>query len=145
MIKKINVLKLRPSAILPSKQSEFATGYDLYACLDNNSMTIGMMPELVPTGIALSIPKGFDVQIRPRSGLTAKGLMSGYGTIDADYRGELFVTLYCIPFLKQYKIQNNERIAQLVFSQSVAFKWNQVNSLDNTNRGKKGHGSTGKK
>jgi dUTP pyrophosphatase len=145
MLKKINVLKLRQTAILPSKQSEFATGYDLYACLDNSSMTIDVTPKLVPTGIALSIPKGFDVQIRPRSGLTAKGLISGFGTIDSDYRGELFVTLYCIPSLNQYEVQNNERIAQLVISQSVTFKWNEVDSLDDTSRGREGHGSTGKK
>ena len=100
---------------------------------------------MIPTGIAISIPKGLDVQIRPRSGLTLKGVMAGFGTIDADYRGEIFVTLFCLPSLGSYEIKQGERIAQLVVSKNQSFTWNEVLDLDNTERGDRGHGSTGKK
>tara|TARA_Y100001970_G_scaffold269702_1_gene362589 strand:- start:50760 stop:51197 length:438 start_codon:yes stop_codon:yes gene_type:complete len=144
MQNKIDIVKLRENASIPVKQSELATGYDLCACLESPSILISDAPQLVPTGIAISIPAGLDVQIRPRSGLTLKGIMAGFGTIDADYRGEIFVTLYCLPSLGKYEIKQGERIAQLVVSKSEQFIWNEVLNLDATKRGQEGHGSTGK-
>ncbi|PZC40711.1 MAG: dUTP pyrophosphatase [Chloroflexi bacterium] len=142
---KINIAKLHEEAIVPRKQTELATGFDLHACLNVDSITISTSPQLIPTGIAIEIPYGLDVQIRPRSGLTAKGIIAGYGTIDADYRGELFVTLYCLESLKEYTIENHDRIAQLIISKTAPINWEIVNSLDKTSRGNKGHGSTGRK
>ena len=142
---KINIVKLQEEAIIPRKQTGLATGFDLHACLSVDSITISTSPQLIPTGIAIEIPYGLDVQIRPRSGLTAKGIMAGYGTIDADYRGELYVTLYCLEPLKEYTIENHDRIAQLIISKTVPINWEIVKSLDKTTRGNQGHGSTGRK
>ena len=145
MQNKIDIVKMRKNASIPVKQSKLATGYDLCACLESSSILIDDKPQMIPTGIAISIPKGLDVQIRPRSGLTLKGVMAGFGTIDADYRGEIFVTLFCLPSLGSYEIKQGERIAQLVVSKNQSFTWNEVLDLDNTERGDRGHGSTGKK
>jgi dUTP pyrophosphatase len=98
----------------------------------------------VPTGIAIAAPLGSDVQIRPRSGLSARGVMGTLGTIDADYRGELFVTMYCLPDPGRYVIQDGERIAQLVVSRLADVEWGLVETLDATERGERGHGSTGR-
>jgi len=145
MQNKIDIVKIRENASIPVRQSKLATGYDLCACLESQSILVDETPQLIPTGISLSIPKGLDVQIRPRSGLTLKGLIAGFGTIDADYRGEIFVTLFCLSTLGSYEIKHGERIAQLVVSKNQPFTWNEVTKLDNTKRGIDGHGSTGKR
>ena len=106
-------------------------------------MTIGTMPARVPTGIAIAAPPGADVQIRPRSGLSARGVMGTLGTIDADYRGELFVTLYCLPVVGSFEVHDGDRIAQLVVSRLATVQWDEVETLDETSRGTAGHGSTG--
>lgn len=139
----IDVVLLRPGALVPARQSEHATGYDLHACLDGGTMEIGTVPVRVPTGIAIAAPPGTDVQIRPRSGLSARGVLATLGTIDADYRGELLVTLYCLPDCAPYVVEDGARIAQLVVSRALAVDWQPVSALDTTARGTGGHGSTG--
>lgn len=140
----VEVVLLRPGAMLPTRQSVSASGYDLHACLDGRSIEVGTMPVRVPTGVAIAAPVGTDVQIRPRSGLTARGVMATFGTIDADYRGELQVTMYCLPDIGSYVIEDGERIAQLVVTLLAPVEWVPVASLDATERGERGHGSTGR-
>ena len=134
---------MRPGALLPARQSAFASGFDLHACLDGDPLVISGVPQLVPTGVAVAAPAGFDVQIRPRSGLSLRGVMATLGTIDADYRGELFVTLYCLPGCGPHEVRHGDRIAQLVVSRLADVEWLEVDELDETVRGDAGHGSTG--
>lgn len=140
----LQVVLVRPGAQLPARQSEFASGFDLRACLEGGSIELGVAPTLVPTGVAIGAPAGSDVQIRPRSGLSSRGVMSTFGTIDADYRGELFVTMYCLPSIGRYMVQDGERIAQLVVGRLASVHWSVVDALDQTSRGTSGHGSTGR-
>ncbi len=141
---RLEVLTLRPGAHVPERQSALASGFDLHACPDAASIEVGTTPVLVPTGIAIAAPAGSDVQIRPRSGLSARGIMAVFGTLDADYRGELFVTMYCLPDVGRYVIHNGDRIAQLVVSMLAPVEWTVVERLDATERGEGGHGSTGR-
>ena len=129
--------RLRPNALLPEQQTALASGYDLHACLDE-PLVRGTMPTRVPTGVAIASPAGIDVQVRPRSGLFARGVIGTVGTLDADYRGELFVTLYCLPDLGSFEITDGDRIGQIVDA-----SWLEVEELDETVRGAGGHGSTG--
>ena len=89
----LRVRRLHPAARMPERSSPEATGLDLYACLDE-PLELTQTPRMVPCGIALEFPYGFDVQVRPRSGLSTKGVAVAFGTIDADYRGELLVTMW---------------------------------------------------
>ncbi len=134
---------LRPGATLPARQTELASGFDLRACLESDALTVGTMPVRVPTGIAIAAPAGVDVQVRPRSGLSARGVIGTLGTLDADYRGEIFVTLYCLPDVGSVEIRDGDRVAQLVVSKLVDVAWREVDTLDGTARGDGGHGSTG--
>lgn len=139
----IGVIRLREGALLPRRQSALATGFDLHACLDGGVIEVGELPVLIPTGIALAAPPGADVQIRPRSGLSSRGVMATFGTIDADYRGELFVTMYALPAASPHLVRDGDRIAQLVVSRLPEVCWAELNELDATTRGAAGHGSTG--
>ena len=139
---KIHWQRLRSNALLPAKQTELASGYDLHACIDT-PIELNTLPQLIPTGIAVETPPGIDLQIRPRSGLFLKGVIGTIGTIDADYRGELYVALYCLPDLGKFIISNGDRIAQLVVSTLTTIMWNEVEKLNETERGLGGHGSTG--
>ncbi|MBT5773814.1 MAG: dUTP diphosphatase [Dehalococcoidia bacterium] len=134
--------RLRPNALLPEQQTALASGYDLHACLDE-PLVLGTMPTRVPTGVAIASPAGIDVQVRPRSGLFARGVIGTVGTLDADYRGELFVTLYCLPDLGSFEITDGDRIGQIVVARLVDASWLEVEELDETVRGAGGHGSTG--
>jgi dUTP pyrophosphatase len=133
---------LRPNARLPEQQTALASGYDLHACLAE-SLVLGTMPTRVPTGVAIAAPAGIDVQVRPRSGLFTRGVIGTVGTLDADYRGELFVTLYCLPDLGSFEIADGDRIGQIVVARLVDVSWCEVEKLDETVRGAGGHGSTG--
>jgi dUTP pyrophosphatase len=141
----LRVLRLRPGARLPQRQTALASGYDLHACLQDGPLTVGETPVRVPTGIAVAAAPGLDVQVRPRSGLSARGVMAVFGTLDADYRGEVMVTLYCLPAVGAYEVQDGDRIAQLVVSRLVDVAWEPVDTLDDTARGAGGHGSTGRR
>jgi len=139
----LRVKRLRPGARLPERATEGSTGYDLYACLDA-PMTVGHEPVRVPTGIAIEIGAGYDVQIRPRSGLSSKGVVVTFGTIDSDYRGELLVTMHALHYREPHKVSDGDRIAQLVIGQALVMEMTVAEDLSETARGAGGHGSTGR-
>lgn len=139
----VRVKPLRPGARIPEKATEGATGFDLYACVDGE-LEVGQAPVRVPTGIAIETPAGLDVQIRPRSGLSAQGVMATLGTIDADYRGELLVTMYVLPYREPHVVHNGDRIAQLVVSRTADVRLEAAEELSATARDTGGHGSTGR-
>jgi dUTP pyrophosphatase len=139
----VHIKQVRPSAKLPFRATPGATGHDLYACLDED-LEIGPAPVRVPTGIAIEVPPDFDVQIRPRSGLTAQGVMTAFGTIDTDYRGELLVTMYVLDRMGKHTIHNGDRIAQLVIAKFLAPQFKMETQLSESERGAGGHGSTGR-
>ncbi len=138
----IQFRRLSPRARIPARQTALASGFDLHACLDA-PIEVGTMPVRVPCGIAIAAPADADVQVRPRSGLSAKGVMATLGTIDADYRGELMVTLYCLPGAAPFTVSDGDRVAQLVVSRLTPVEWSEVADLGETGRGAGGHGSTG--
>ena len=140
----VKVLRVRPETMLPARATPHASGFDLYACLPvPGYLDLSRDPTTVPTGIAIEAPFGIDIQIRPRSGLSAQGVGVTLGTIDADYRGELLVTMYLFGSRASHRINHGDRIAQLVFSYLVPVELEEVDSLSRTERGGGGHGSTG--
>ena len=145
---KIDIKKLRDSAIIPTRGSDYAAGYDLYACDDRECTIIpphGVVK--VPTGIAVAIPDGYFGAIFARSGLATKhGLRPAncVGVIDSDYRGEVIVALRNDTDYDQ-GFSKGERIAQLVIMPYLSVEFNEVNELDETARGAGGFGSTGTK
>ena len=140
----LKVKRLRPGARLPERATEGSSGFDLYACVDGRDhVVLGRRPLRVGTGIAIEFPRGFDVQVRPRSGLAAKGVGVTLGTIDSDYRGEVLVTMYLFGDVEEYRIANGDRIAQLVVTRLGELDVVEVEELTETARGAGGHGSTG--
>jgi dUTP pyrophosphatase len=139
----IKVKRLRPTARLPYRATEGATGLDLYACLDQ-AVVLGPDVTLVPTGVAIETPAGLDVQIRPRSGLSRQGVNVILGTIDADYRGELLVAMHTFGSRESYEVSDGDRIAQLVITRFEAVDMAEVAELGDSVRGAGGHGSTGR-
>jgi len=132
---------------LPSYATSGASGMDIRAFLDEPLCLQPMERVLVPTGLFMSIPENFEVQIRPRSGLAIKqGLtcLNTPGTIDADYRGEIKVILINLSNDPQ-TILDGDRIAQMVFQKVEKANWELVQNLDETERGAGGFGHTGKK
>ena len=131
---------------LPQYATVFSAGVDLRAVI-TSEVTIGPLErKVVGTGIKIAIPEGYEAQVRPRSGLSAKHgitVLNSPGTIDADYRGEIAVILVNISSEK-YILNPGDRIAQLVFSKVEQVKWDLKNDLDKTSRGDGGLGSTGK-
>lgn len=131
---------------LPSYQTEHAAGMDLMA---NLSLPIVLQPlerKLIPTGLFIEIPAGFEAQVRPRSGLALKKgitVLNSPGTVDADYRGEIGVILINLSN-EPFTIEHGERIAQLVIAAHSQAQWKQVEILEETQRGSGGFGSTGK-
>ncbi len=127
-------------------QSAGASGIDLRAAIDGPIELAPFEWKAIPTGIALSIPPGFEGQVRPRSGLALKHgvtLLNSPGTIDSDYRGEIKVILINLS-RTTYEVQPGERIAQLVFAPVAKADLVEVERLDDTERGEGGFGSTGK-
>lgn len=139
----IHVKRLRPGARLPFRATEGATGLDLYASLDA-PLVLGPDVTLVPTGVAIETPLGLDVQIRPRSGLSRQGVNVILGTIDADYRGELLVSMHTFGSRTSYTVQDGDRIAQLVITRFEAVELIEAEELGASDRGSGGHGSTGR-
>ncbi|MCS7276656.1 MAG: dUTP diphosphatase [Dehalococcoidia bacterium] len=139
----LRVKRLRPGARLPSRATEGSAGLDLYACLEGE-LTLGPDPVLVPTGIAIELPPGYEAQVRPRSGLSAQGVAVAFGTIDADYRGEVLVTMYTVGTRPPYTVRHGDRIAQLVVARVEAPRIEEAEELSPTGRGPGGHGSTGR-
>lgn len=141
---RVAVQLLRPSARIPVRATAAASGYDLYACLPHGPMELSPVPVLVPTGVAVAVPDGFDAQVRPRSGLARQGILAAFGTIDADYRGELLVTMYTTAPDIRHEVHDGDRIAQLVISRLAGVEFVETPALDTTPRGTGGHGSTGR-
>src|SRR5438046_8544637 len=140
----LKVRRLRPGAHLPRKATTEASGFDLYACLgEGNHADLGPDVKLVPTGVALEVPPGFDAQVRPRSGLARQGVGVILGTIDADYRGEIFVSMHTFGTRASFRIEDGDRIAQLVISSLADLAVEEVEALSPSDRGDRGHGSTG--
>ncbi len=143
-MEQIEVKLLREGARLPRKASEHASGYDLHACLPDGPVTVGNRPVRIPTGLAFAVPPGLDAQVRPRSGLALRGVMKPLGTIDADYRGEVFVTLYTVSPEILHTVEHGDRVAQLVVTRLAPVEFALRDELPATERGSGGHGSTGR-
>ena len=144
---KILIKRLSKEVSLPKYETSGSSGMDLAANIDANINIDPGKTAIIPTGLALSIPKGFEVQIRPRSGLAAKqkiSVLNTPGTIDADYRGEIKVILVNLG-QETFKVEKGLRIAQMVVCPVVQAQLKEVNDLSETERGKGGFGSTGTK
>ena len=131
---------------LPAYATELSAGMDLRADLEA-SITLGPLERaLVPTGLFIALPAGYEAQVRPRSGLAAKHgitVLNTPGTIDADYRGEIKVILVNLSNTP-FEIVPGERIAQMVVARHERVEWQEVDALDETARGAGGFGSTGR-
>jgi dUTP pyrophosphatase len=130
---------------LPAYASEGAAGLDLLAAIDGETVLQPGSIAAVPTGIALALPQGFEAQVRPRSGLALKHgvtVLNAPGTVDCDYRGEVKVILINHG-REPFAITRGAKIAQLVVAPCTRIAWHEAESLDATERGEKGFGSTG--
>ena len=144
---KILVKRLSKEVSLPKYETTGSSGMDLSANINTNINIDPGKTAIIPTGLAISIPKGFEVQIRPRSGLAAKqkiSVLNTPGTIDADYRGEIKVILINLG-QEPFKVEKGLRIAQMVVCPVVQAQLKEVDDLNETKRGKGGFGSTGTK
>ena len=130
---------------LPEYQTAHAAGLDVRANLSESVTLKPLQRALIPTGLFLEIPVGYEMQVRPRSGLAYKhgiGILNSPGTIDADYRGELKVLLVNLSDT-EFVVQDGERIAQLVVARHEVIAWRPTEALSETARGAGGYGSTG--
>ena len=141
----ILIKRLSKDVALPKYETEGSSGLDLAAHTDKQIKILPGKSEIIPTGLAVAIPKNFEIQIRPRSGLAAKSQISVLntpGTIDADYRGELKVILINLSD-KVFVVEKGLRIAQMVLCPVVKATLKEVTELEDTERGSGGFGSTG--
>ena len=132
---------------LPQYATAASAGADLLAAIDRPVTLMPGARTVVPSGIAIQLPAGYEAQVRPRSGLAAKHgitVLNSPGTIDADYRGEIGVILVNLSN-EDFTIENGERIAQLVIAKHERAVWEEVETLEETSRGSGGFGSTGTK
>mgnify|MGYP001323398050 FL=1 len=143
---KILVKKFDKKIKLPVYKTSGSSGMDLMAYVKNKiNIKPGKMA-MIPTGIAVAIPKNYEIQIRPRSGLAAKkciSVLNTPGTIDSDYRGEIKIILINLG-KKSFVVRSGDRIAQMILSPVAKANLSEVKNLPNTIRGKRGFGSTGK-
>ena len=143
---KITVKRLSERVNLPVYQTEHSAGMDLAACIDEPVVLPPHGRAVIPTGIAIALPEGYEAQVRGRSGLAAKfGVMpaNGVGTIDADYRGEIGVILLNTS-TEPFTVEPDMRVAQLVVARYERVEWVEVDDLEETARGASGFGSTGR-
>ena len=141
----VKIKKLNQKAILPTYQTEHAAGMDLYACLDETIIIKPMQRVIVPTGLSIELPIGYESRIHARSGLAFRDgicMANGTGIIDADYRGEYGILVLNISD-KDFIVEHGARLAQLVVSKFEHVVWNEVDDLTETERGAGGFGSTG--
>lgn len=142
----LRVRRLHPLASLPAYKSDLAAGLDLAACLPDRPILLSPGEiAVIPTGLAIAIPPGFEGQVRPRSGLASRHaitLPNSPGTIDADYRGEVLVPLINLSRVP-FEIAHALRIAQLVIAPVARVQLLEADTLDSTARGSDGFGSTG--
>jgi len=135
---KFLIKKTREDAVLPVYKTKGAACLDCYAAEDK---WIWLKPKLVPLGFALGLPEGYEAQMRGRSGLSLKGHYTELGTVDCDYRGEVSAITWS---LFPYKVKKGDRVCQMKISKANQFKFEEVKTLDSTERGSGGFGSTGK-
>jgi dUTP pyrophosphatase len=131
---------------LPKYQTALSAGMDLHANLEQSISLKSGERMLIPTGLFIELPEGYEAQVRPRSGLALKHgitVLNSPGTIDADYRGEIKVLLINHG-AETFEINDGERIAQLVVAQHATIVWQETSTLTNTERGEGGYGSSGK-
>ena len=143
----ILIKRLTKTALIPKYETVGSSGMDLAADVDNKIAVKPGETQIIPTGLAVSIPQDFEIQIRPRSGLAAKNQISVLntpGTIDADYRGEIKVILINLG-KKSFIVDRGLRIAQMVLCPVIKANIREVETLDDTERGSGGLGSTGTK
>ncbi|OIN99580.1 dUTP diphosphatase [Candidatus Desantisbacteria bacterium CG_4_10_14_0_8_um_filter_48_22] len=143
----IRIEKITDKAALPVYMTEFSSGMDLYAAMDKNIVIMPMGRALIPTGIKAEIPKGYELQVRPRSGLAWEygiGILNSPGTIDSDYRGEIKVILVNLS-RKKFSVKPSSRIAQMVLNRTERAIVKSVKSVNATARGSGGFGHTGYK
>ena len=132
---------------LPAYATELSAGMDLRANLEEPIVLQPLQRALVPTGLFMALPSGYEAQVRPRSGLAIKKgitVLNSPGTIDADYRGEVCVILVNLSD-EPFTVTDGERIAQMVIAPFLKVEYNEVEELSDTVRGEGGFGSTGKK
>ena len=131
---------------LPSYATKGSAGLDIYAALEKPMTITKGSIEMIPTNISVEIPEGYEIQVRPRSGLAAKhgiGILNSPGTIDSDYRGEIKIIIINLG-KEDFVLQPAERIAQLVLSKVYTAKFIETNELNDTSRGGGGFGHTGR-
>ena len=136
---------LKEGALLPEYQTAGSAGADLYAYLAEPVTLNPMERKLIPTGLFVELPVGYELQVRPRSGLALKygiTVLNTPGTVDSDYRGELCVLLVNLGS-EPFTVQNGDRIAQAVVAQAIQVSFVQTDALSKTGRGTSGYGSTG--
>jgi dUTP pyrophosphatase len=144
---KIQIKKLSSSVLIPKYETSGSSGMDISAHIENNIIIKPGEKALIATGFSIAIPKGYEVQIRPRSGLAVKKnitVLNTPGTIDADYRGEIKVILINLG-KENFTVTNGERIAQMVVCPVINASLEEVKELSDTQRGLGGFGSTGTK
>ncbi len=143
---KVSFIKLHPNAQVPAYQTAGAAAVDLHACLDEPLTIKPGKVVIVPTGLAIALPKGYEGQVRSRSGLAAKhavAALNSPGTIDSDYRGEVGVILMNHG-QEPYVVEHGDRVAQLVVARHEQVVFEEVAELDETTRGDGGFGGTGR-
>ena len=143
---RILVKKFDKNIKLPNYETSGSSGMDLLAFVKNNITINPGNTAIIPTGIALAIPKNYEMQIRPRSGLAAKkgiSVLNTPGTVDSDYRGEIKIILINLG-KKEYVVKSGDRVAQMILCPVAKAKLQEVKNLTKTIRGKGGFGSTGK-
>ena len=132
---------------LPNYATPLAAGMDLRADIKAPFILKTLERKIIPTGLSIALPEGYEAQVRPRSGLAAKHgitVLNSPGTIDADYRGEIGVILVNLS-KEEFTVAPQDRIAQIVIARHIKVKWQIVQALNDSERGKEGFGSTGKK
>jgi len=143
---KVLIKKLNSKVQLPKYKTDGSSGMDLMAFTENQINIRPQESALIPTGITIAIPEDTEIQIRPRSGLAAKSKISVLntpGTIDSDYRGEIKIILFNHG-KEEFIINNNDRVAQMIFMPIIKAELEEVEDLPKTLRGSGGFGSTGK-
>ena len=143
---KVLVKKLDPAVELPEYKTDGASGMDLTAFIREPIIVKSRTSFLIPTGLSVAFSKDYEIQIRPRSGLSAKnniGVLNSPGTIDSDYRGEIKVIIYNHGN-EDFTINNGDRVAQMILTPVVKIEFEETNELTKTIRGEGGFGSTGK-
>ncbi|OFX68413.1 MAG: deoxyuridine 5'-triphosphate nucleotidohydrolase [Bacteroidetes bacterium GWE2_29_8] len=138
-------IKNKSNHHLPSYETLFSAGMDIRASIDDVIILKPLERALIPTGLFIELPIGYEAQIRPRSGLAIKKgitVLNSPGTIDSDYRGEIKIILINLS-KEEFVIENGERIAQMIVAEHSKVEWVETDDLEQTNRGAGGFGHTG--